>query len=266
VAVALLQMPPDSAAAQAAHIDGWDVARNYQPVHELYQELRQGPYERIDYLTLEDFLERYSLHLIIALLVLILLLGAVAYLGHLRRGLLRLSTELERRASHDELTGLPNRRLFNLFAERVMAAARRDGKGFAVCFIDLDGFKKINDAFGHEAGDEVLRFVSQRLLFCAREQDLFARQGGDEFIGIITSVPEPRVAESVAQRILDELAKPLVVDGLDVRLSASIGLSYYPDDHERLDGLLSLADQAMYRAKESGKNRFEWCSEPPLAG
>lgn len=159
---------------------------------------------------------------------------------------------LERAANYDALTGLPNRRrLTELFEQEIVEAGRR--KGFlSVCFLDLDGFKAINDRHDHAAGDFVLKEVASRLKASLREHDVIARLGGDEFVAILRDVED----DSVYQRMLDAIRQPLKYQHHVLALSGSMGVTVYPDDKVDIDLLLRHADQAMYAAKESGKNQF----------
>jgi diguanylate cyclase (GGDEF)-like protein/PAS domain S-box-containing protein len=164
-------------------------------------------------------------------------------------------------AHYDELTQLPNRSMFNQRLDHALAQARRNATSLAVLFIDLDRFKNINDALGHEAGDQVLREVAQRLQGCLREGDTVGRLGGDEFVVLIEELPAPTHVAAVAQKILAAVVKPFVVEAQEFELSASIGISAYPDDSEDAAGLLKNADIAMYRAKEQS-NSYQFYSAP----
>ncbi|MEK7435293.1 MAG: EAL domain-containing protein [Pseudomonadota bacterium] len=163
-------------------------------------------------------------------------------------------------AHYDELTGLPNRSTFSQRLSHALAQARRNSKSLAVLFIDLDRFKNINDTLGHEAGDNVLVEIAQRLQGCLREGDTVGRLGGDEFVVLIEALPEPMQVAAVAQKILGAAIKPFVIESQEFHLSASIGISTYPDDSEDMQGLLKSADIAMYRAKEQGRNNYQFYS------
>jgi diguanylate cyclase (GGDEF)-like protein len=157
----------------------------------------------------------------------------------------------------DPLTGLPDRRLFERRLDRALERCRQqDGYRFAVYFIDLDNFKSINDRFGHLLGDCVLREVAWRLAGCVRPDDMVARFGGDEFTVLIDDLHGTADAERVAQRILDHLERPLIVDGRRVAVAASIGVVTDSAEAGRFETLLHAADQAMYRAKAQGGGRF----------
>ncbi|MBN1396300.1 MAG: sensor domain-containing diguanylate cyclase [Pirellulales bacterium] len=154
---------------------------------------------------------------------------------------------------HDPLTCLPDRRLFHRLLERTLQRSRWRGDYlFGVCFIDLDGFKSTNDRFGHLIGDRVLCEIARRLVGCVRAGDMAARFGGDEFTVLIDDVQDSRGAESAGQRILEQIRRPVVLDDLSVRLSASVGLAVGPGEHRRAEDMLREADRAMYRVKSRG--------------
>ncbi len=163
---------------------------------------------------------------------------------------------LEQQAHFDALTGLPNRALFSDRIDRALAHARRHGERLAVCLLDLDGFKAVNDEFGHQAGDLLLRKVAQRLKDTLRSEDTAARIGGDEFALLIGDLSTAGQCEYVLKRILDALAAPYLIADTEVRVTASIGATLFPGDTVDPDQLLRHADHAMYTAKLAGKNRF----------
>lgn len=159
-------------------------------------------------------------------------------------------------AHHDLLTGLPNRRLFLDRLEQEIKQANRSSLPLAVLFMDLDGFKDVNDSYGHEAGDGLLCEVAKRLAECVRNEDTVARQGGDEFTVILAGAKQREDIERVAQTIIDALASPFQIAHHSVRISVSIGISFYPQDAFSPFALLKAADQAMYEAKKAGSNRM----------
>jgi diguanylate cyclase (GGDEF)-like protein len=159
-------------------------------------------------------------------------------------------------ATHDPLTGLPNRLLLAERVNRAVAEAKGEGGSTALLFIDLDRFKNINDALGHEAGDRLLQNVADRLVRCVRRSDTVARQGGDEFVVLIESFQNPADLAQVAEKILAEVAAPMTVYGREFQVTASVGISTFPADGEDLRALLKNADAAMYRAKQQG-NAFQ---------
>lgn len=159
-------------------------------------------------------------------------------------------------ALHDALTGLPNRRLLDERMTQALAKARRHATLVALLFLDLDGFKTINDTHGHETGDGVLLEVSRRLLGRARATDTVSRLAGDEFVMIIEDVKSPADLESVAANLTEVLAKPIHVGALTCQITVSIGIALYPDHGNSLETLLHRADGAMYEAKRAGKNTW----------
>jgi diguanylate cyclase (GGDEF)-like protein/PAS domain S-box-containing protein len=163
-------------------------------------------------------------------------------------------------AHYDELTGLANRSMFSQCLSHAIAKAQRNSLALAVLFIDLDRFKNINDTLGHGAGDTVLKEVAERLHGCLRESDTIGRLSGDEFVVLLEEMPQSIHCTEVAQKILAAIARPFVLDTQEFHLTASIGISTYPADSEDLQGLLKNADVAMYRAKELGKNKFQFYS------
>ncbi|RLA73246.1 MAG: PAS domain S-box protein [Epsilonproteobacteria bacterium] len=167
---------------------------------------------------------------------------------------------LTHQAHHDYLTGLPNRVLFHerLFQAVKKTARRQDA--FALFFIDLDRFKQINDSLGHKVGDEVLQITADRLNSIIRKEDTLARLGGDEFTILMGKLNEPQDASRMAQKILDILAKPIHIADHILYISSSIGISLYPEDDTDAHNLLKYADTAMYKAKDAGKNNFQFYS------
>jgi diguanylate cyclase (GGDEF)-like protein len=159
-------------------------------------------------------------------------------------------------ATHDSLTGLPNRKLFMDRLELSAAYASRYQQRIALIFLDLDNFKTINDTLGHPTGDELLKKVSSRLKQVVRSSDTLARIGGDEFTTIIQRVLEPQNAAVVARKLMKEFSQPYWLGGEKYFVTASIGITLCPDDGTTPEELIEKADAAMYRAKQSGRNRF----------
>lgn len=177
----------------------------------------------------------------------------------------RAGAELERKraedviknmAYHDALTGLPNRMLLNDRLKMGLAHAHRNKRMMAVLFIDLDGFKEINDSFGHATGDLVLQGVASRLTQCIREEDTLSRLGGDEFVVVLPRIGSQRDAESLAEKLLSVAKLPFHFEGKDMTVSLSIGISLFPKDGTAAKDLLKRADEALYQAKSKGKNTF----------
>ncbi|OWW19916.1 diguanylate cyclase domain-containing protein [Noviherbaspirillum denitrificans] len=163
----------------------------------------------------------------------------------------RLNEELTRAARYDDLTGLPNRRLFQDRLHSAMARARRHGERIALLYIDIDGFKQINDSLGHGAGDVLLAEIGLRLQQSVREEDTVARLGGDEFVVLLEGVQVPGDALLVAEKISAAISHPVLLDGHMLCVKASIGLALYPDHGESQDRLLSHADREMYQVKKA---------------
>ncbi|WP_186407465.1 putative bifunctional diguanylate cyclase/phosphodiesterase [Candidatus Accumulibacter aalborgensis] len=166
---------------------------------------------------------------------------------------------IEYLATHDELTGLPNRALFNDRLHLALARADRSRESIGVVFIDLDNFKMVNDTLGHETGDKLLRQAAVRLLDCVRGEDTVARLGGDEFVVLLVAADREQ-ATVTAERLLIALSASYQFDEHECFISASIGLSMFPEDAADANSLMRNADAAMYRAKDHGKNGFRFFS------
>lgn len=161
-----------------------------------------------------------------------------------------------RQANHDHLTDLPNRQMFQARLQQAMQNADTHNKPFALIFLDLDLFKDVNDTFGHDKGDQLLKEAAKRLLSCVRETDTVARIGGDEFTVIVTDVPNQKVVERICKDILIKIARPYFLGGSTANVSVSIGVTFYPQDAKDAGELLKNADMAMYAAKECGRNQY----------
>ncbi|TMG74739.1 MAG: EAL domain-containing protein, partial [Betaproteobacteria bacterium] len=161
-------------------------------------------------------------------------------------------------AQFDSLTGLPNRHLFHDRLVHTMAQAKRNDRPMAVLFIDLDRFKLVNDTQGHGAGDQLLKESAARLAQCVRSSDTVGRFGGDEFGAIVSDLSKPADASLVAQKVIDALAQPFDLDGHETFISASVGITLFPGDGEEAGALITNADVAMYRAKEQGRNNYQY--------
>ena len=165
-----------------------------------------------------------------------------------------MASRLTHQAHHDALTGLPNRVLLEDRLTQSLAQARRNQQQVALLFVDLDGFKGVNDTLGHAAGDTLLKQVAARLAWGVRASDTLARMGGDEFAVVLHDVRDTPSAMRVAEKLLEALSEPFALEGRELRISASIGLAFFPEDGADADTLLRHADVAMYRAKASGRN------------
>ncbi|WP_197490449.1 diguanylate cyclase domain-containing protein [Halothiobacillus diazotrophicus] len=268
VAAALLVMQPDDPAARQNNYAGWSPplspagfegmsgitsARVVSPaVRHPAAAAVQGEWQ-----AWHRYIDHHSFEAIMGLFALFLLTLLLMY-GHARRvnrALHASQAQLQVMAHHDVLTGLPNRVLLEERLTLALAQARRSGREVAVCLLDLDGFKPINDTFGHLIGDRVLQEVSRRIQRGLRESDMVARYGGDEFVLVMDDFEDQRQLREVLERILRVLARPLACHPA-ARVRASIGVSIYPEDARDAVALLKNADEAMYVAKRAGGNRF----------
>jgi diguanylate cyclase (GGDEF)-like protein len=165
--------------------------------------------------------------------------------------------QLKMQSQTDYLTGLPNRHLFEDRIQQAISRASRDCTKFALMIIDLDGFKPINDNYGHAVGDTLLFETAKRMISCVRESDTVARIGGDEFVVLLPTIESPQDALVVAEKIRDALNHPFVIGTATITISASLGIGIYPEHGEDADSLSKTADTFLYQAKESGRNRVE---------
>jgi len=169
-----------------------------------------------------------------------------------------MSQQMTHSAQHDVVTNLPNRLLLNDRISQSVSLARRRNRPLAVLFLDLDHFKKINDSLGHAVGDQLLQSVSKRLLAGVRNSDTVSRQGGDEFVILLSEISHPEDAATSARKILLSLSAPHSIESHNLDIAGSIGISIYPEDGEEAETLIKNADTAMYHAKESGRNNFQF--------
>lgn len=189
------------------------------------------------------------------------LLGAVITFSDITTRKVREQT-IWRQAHFDALTGLANRKLLDLrLRESLREVAQREEGRLAILYIDLDGFKSVNDSLGHAAGDQLLREAAQRLLGCVRESDTVARIGGDEFVLLITHIHRRTDVEAVAVKVLQSLSQPFVLEKERAVVSASVGIACYSDDGNEAEMLLRKADEAMYQAKQAGRNTYRFYLE-----
>ena len=170
----------------------------------------------------------------------------------------RLEEEITHMAHHDVLTGLPNRRLFTELIRFEIAEARRNRTKTGLLFLDLDRFKEVNDTLGHEAGDQLLKTVAERLRATIRDSDAVARIGGDEFSILLAGITRPEDITEIAQKLLDAFREKCVIAGHEFTITTSMGISVYPDDGDSIDSLFRYADIALYHAKNQGRNTFEF--------
>ena len=169
-----------------------------------------------------------------------------------------ITEQMTHAAEHDALTGLPNRLLLNESIDRAISFAQRHEIQFAVLVLDLDGFKHINDSLGHPTGDKLLQSLAKRLVQCVRSTDTVSRQGGDEFVVLLSEIDHPQDAVSMSRRLLDVVAGATSIEKHDLHITASIGVSIYPDDGRDAETLIKNADTAMFHAKENGRQSFQF--------
>ncbi len=170
----------------------------------------------------------------------------------------RAEEQIQHLASHDRLTNLPSRSLAMDRLAMAISVARRQGAMGAVMFVDLDGFKEVNDTLGHDAGDQVLKQVAQRLLSCGRETDTVAREGGDEFLFIANGLQTSEDATKIARKIVQCMSQPFSLGDQQPVVSASVGIALFPKDGSDAEDLIKLADRAMYEVKAAGKNAYRF--------
>ncbi len=183
------------------------------------------------------------------------------FIWNLLARLKKTNEQITHLAYHDFLTSLPNRTLFYDRLKQAITKARRDKESIAVLFLDLDGFKAINDTFGHDVGDALLREVSERIVACVRDSDTVARMGGDEFTVILSNVQTSNASDRVAKKIVEAIASPFVLNGKNCSISVSIGIALYPDNGDTAEQLIKISDAAMYLAKHGGKNCYRFAGD-----
>ncbi len=163
-------------------------------------------------------------------------------------------------ALHDALTGLPNRRLLMDRLSLGIAHSRRNKSSMAVMYLDLDGFKQINDTLGHDAGDTLLRMVAARLVAAVRQEDTVARLGGDEFVIVLRELSHAEAVVKLASKVIQAISQPYIIQGCNVSVTASVGVSIYPTHGDEVETLMKSADLALYEAKRTGKNDYRIAS------
>jgi len=250
----------------------WDDTRRYTVVRKLFEfplAIVVGLAEA-EQLAHAERLERTYLWRAVAISALLMaitaLLGWLSWQLHKARAWVMEerfahARRVEYLAFHDSLTDLPNRAIFSRLLVQGIQQVRRYNRRLALLFLDLDRFKAINDSLGHEAGDELLQEVAKRLKNAVRESDIVARLGGDEFVVLLPEIDETTRIVPVADKVLAAVAKPFTLAGQELRITASIGISVYPDDGDDEQTLMKRADTAMYHAKSEGKNNFQFYSE-----
>jgi diguanylate cyclase (GGDEF)-like protein len=187
--------------------------------------------------------------------------GAMASLETENRRARKSLAQIEKLANHDALTGLPNRLLARDRFEQAASHAQRSQSKAALMFLDLDNFKTVNDSLGHAAGDALLCDVAARLLASVRANDTVSRQGGDEFLIVLGDLADEDAVAAIAVKLVEQLATPFVISGLEITATCSLGIALFPDNGKDFDNLLKHADMAMYQAKDSGRNAFHFFDE-----
>ena len=276
ISTALLGLEASHPAARAAGIAGFSPPLDYLPVETLARSLRLPPFDHAPPFSWRDVWTRYANFIIAFGAVSALVFGLLVVLSRRNRqlaqsvaALVEAQAALQRIAWHDALTGLPNRTLLADRLRQDMRRVRRNQQFLALAYIDLDGFKAVNDTHGHEVGDRVLVEIARRMRAVLRDVDTVARLGGDEFAAIFTDLAEASLSAPLIERLLATIAAPVDIEGLSLQVSGSIGVSYYPQHGDiEAEQLLRQADHAMYQAKLSGRNRccvFE-CEVQPEVG
>jgi diguanylate cyclase (GGDEF)-like protein len=264
ISAALLGLEPTHPAARAARIAGFSPPLDYLPVETLARTLRLPPFDHAPPFSWRDVWSRYDRFIVALGVVSALVVGLLALLSRRNRqlaqsvaALVEAQRTLQHLAWHDALTGLPNRTLLTDRLRQDMLRGRRKNAFLALAYIDLDGFKAVNDTHGHEVGDQLLVEIARRMRATLREVDTIARLGGDEFAAIFTDLADESASRPLVERLLATISAPISVGGLSLQVSGSIGVSHFPQrgdiDSEQL---LRQADHAMYEAKLAGRNRF----------
>jgi len=252
--------------------NSWDGVRRFTSMHRLFS----FPLAVVVALSEEEQLaganNNISFYLRLATIGSVVLIAVLSVLGRLSWQLARVRLReaeakishaeyVEYLAYHDGLTSLPNRSLFSKLLCQGITLAQRNNRVLAVMFLDLDRFKQINDTLGHEAGDQLLKEVARRLKCVLRTSDTVARLGGDEFVVLLPEMKDNAHGTAAAQKILTAIAQPFVLLGLEFRVTVSVGIAVFPQDGQDEQTLTKNADIAMYKAKEEGKNNFQFYSE-----
>ncbi|MDP1926080.1 MAG: diguanylate cyclase [Thiobacillus sp.] len=272
VALALLSLGSNSEVAAQAGFQEWTFPYDYQPVHDLLKTLRAGPYENYGKVSMRDFADQHTpeVVLFLALACIILLMTAAIYrsnriLSKEKEDKEKAYEVMKQMATHDSLTGLCNRLLFMELLEQMIHGARRKGSSIAILFIDLDGFKEINDRYGHNYGDGVLCQVGNTLKEVTRSNDAIARLGGDEFIVALSDANEIENLHALAERIVERIAHITLPHDAGIKVGASMGVIFGAPGQYSAEELIQISDKLMYEAKVAGKGRCIIKPIPPRA-
>lgn len=258
---ALRQLEYDSAALLALHVWDFETVDDPPAIEQRYQKIRLSGRD--------DFESRYRtrsgrlMDVDVSVQLVHLADGRNVFQTLFRDITAQKQAEqqIEHLAYHDQLTGLANRRLLQDRIEQAISSALRRNSEIAVCYLDLDHFKDVNDSLGHEAGDMLLQMVSGRLLKCIRDEDTLARIGGDEFVIMLNNITNSGDAAVIAQKIIHEVSQPYPIGNEELRVTPSIGISICPQDGRDSDSLLKHADAAMYQSKQSGRMTYRFYTE-----
>jgi len=257
VSAALIMMQPDSDAARNAKILGWTIPKNYREVDSAFAQLKIGYYEKLADYSLADIATRYWKYILIALLLIVLLVINTLYIISVNKKLKETQDELRFKATHDRLTGLPNRILFYEIANRFLHIALREQTKNIVLVLNLDQFKNINDTYGHDIGDLLLQEVSQRMSNVLRNSDIIARVGSDEFLAMLSHIESVKSFKTIMQRLIEVVTQPFETDnGLTITVGCSIGVAHYPKHGSLLKDLISKAGDALHQAKHGSRGQF----------
>jgi diguanylate cyclase (GGDEF)-like protein len=265
-------VPDDETTEAVLAINGWDGVRRYTSARQLYDyplAIIVGLSEEEQLSAVNRQAHTYLWRAAGASLLLVLLVSLLSRMSwQLVQSRLRAAEakiayaeRVEYLAYHDGLTSLPNRSLFSKMLSQSISEASRYHRQLAVLFLDLDRFKHINDTLGHDAGDQLLQEVAQRITACLRASDTVARLGGDEFVILLPELSEDKYVAITAQKVLSTIARPFNLQDHEFRVTASIGISVFPQDGLDEQTLKKNADIAMYQAKQQGKNNFQFYSE-----
>ncbi len=266
VSSALLIMKAEDEAAQKAQIMGWTIPKNYREVDYAYSQLKIGFYKNLSDYSIIDVIARYWKYFLIAFLTFTTMVSTTLYIISLNRKLRESREKLRLQATHDPLTGLPNRVLFFELANKYLKIAGREQQDTMILFLDLDKFKLVNDTYGHDAGDELLKDTASRIANCLRDTDVVARIGGDEFLVMLSNVSSMKDFEAIMKRIISTASMPFVAPSGDtLQIGCSIGASHYPRQGEHLTELVKKADLALYQAKNNGRGNYVIFSEERAA-
>jgi diguanylate cyclase (GGDEF)-like protein len=252
-----LNLDAEHPAARSAGIAGFNVPADYMVIEKAMRRLQMAPFDQHPKVTLADIWNTWRLQLLVFLAATALVLLLLFLLVVLNRRLNISRLHLEKIAHYDLLTGLPNRHLLNERLQEARGRAQYQEKVLAVCYMDLDNFKQLNDRFGHVLGDELLLLLAERLHKQIHEKETLARVSGDEFVLLLTDARASDL-EVRLNALMKEVRQPLVLSKTTAQISASLGVTLFPFDKADPDTLLRHADEAMYRAKALGKNRIDY--------